>query len=153
RLEPLASHLAAPKDLPVVRHLIVLPSNRLDGVPADLLAEGYTTSYAPSGSLFAYLHGRERPTAQGLLLLADPRFDLPSPEAAEKKLPPGGLLVDVVAPGSNAASAGLKAGDVLLRYADAELNSLADLDRALQAHAQDKEVSLRVWRNGETQTR
>src|SRR5262249_17475187 len=29
----------------------------------------------------------------------------------------------------------------------------ADLDKALQVHAQDKEVALRVWRNGETQTR
>src|SRR5262249_10901442 len=79
--------------------------------------------------------------------------DQPRPEAAEKKLPPGGLLLDVVAPGSSAATAGLRAGDVLLRYADAELTSLDDLDKALQAHAQDKEVKMSAWRNGEMQTR
>jgi hypothetical protein len=125
----------------------------MDGVPVDLLTEGYTVSYAPSGSLFAYLHGRERPTSQGLLVLADPVFDLPKTEAAAAPLPPGGLLLDVIAPGSNAAMAGLKTADVLLRYADTDLMTLDDLAEALQAHAQDKEVTLRVWRNGETQNR
>jgi CHAT domain-containing protein/Tfp pilus assembly protein PilF len=152
RLEPLANHLAASQGLPAVRRLVVLPSNRMDGLPVDLLAEGYTVSYAPSGSLYAYLHDRQRPTSQGLLVLADPVFDPPKAEAAAANLPPGGLLLDVVAPGSNAATAGLKAGDVLLRYADTDLTSLTDLTQALQAHAQDKEVALRFWRTGEAQT-
>jgi tetratricopeptide (TPR) repeat protein len=153
RLEPLAHHLAAGNGLPAVRRLIVLPSTGMDGVPVDLLVEGYTVSYAPSGSLCAYLHDQKRTSAQGLLVLADPVFDQPRPAAAAAPLPPGGLLLDVVAPGANAATAGLKAGDVLLRYADTDLTSANDLDKALQAHAQDKEVSLLVWRNGASQTR
>src|SRR5262249_48885307 len=95
RLEPLANYLAASKDLPAARRLIVLPSNRMDGVPLDVVAEGYTVSYAPSGSLFAYLHDRPRPTSQGLVVLADPVFEKPRAEAAEQKLPPGGLLLEV----------------------------------------------------------
>jgi hypothetical protein len=149
----LANHLAAGKGLPAVRRLIVLPSTLMDGVPVDLLAEGYTVSYAPSGSLFAYLHDRPRSTAQGLLVLADPVFDQPKAAATATNLPPGGLLLDVVVPGSNASTAGLKAGDVLLRYAETDLTSLDDLAKSLQAHAQDKEVALRVWHKGETQTR
>jgi hypothetical protein len=153
RLEPLANHLAAGNGLPAVRRLIVLPSEAMDGVPVELLAEGYTVSYAPSGSLFAYLHSRPLPTSQGLLVLADPVFDQPRPEATAATLPPGGLLLDVVAPGANAANAGLKVGDVLLRYADIELMVLDDLRKAVQDHAQDKEIALRVWRNGETLSR
>src|SRR5262249_7110157 len=137
--------------LPAVRELVVLPSPVMDGVPADVVAEDYTVSYAPSGSLFAYLRQLKPPAAQGLLVLADPVFEKPKAETVEKKLPPGGVLLDVVAPESPASRAGLRAGDVLLRYADTELKTPDDLTRALQAHGQDKdEVKLSVWRDGET---
>jgi CHAT domain-containing protein len=54
----------------------------------------------------------------------------------------------LVPPGSNAARAHLCADDVLLRYADSELTSTADLSRLLQAHAQDHAVRVTVWRAG-----
>jgi serine/threonine protein kinase/Flp pilus assembly protein TadD len=152
RLEPLAKFLAAGNGLPDVQRIIVLPSTLMDGVPVDLLVEGLTVSYAPSGSLFAYLHGRPRPSSQGLFALADPDFDLPWTDTPPAKLPPGGLLLDVVAPGSKAAKAGVQRSDVLLRYADTELTSLDDLAKAIQAHAQDTEVALTLWRNGDIQT-
>jgi CHAT domain-containing protein len=89
RLAPLARHLAASDDLPAVRHLIVLPSPALSGVPVEALAEArtdrqpaYTVSYAPSGTLFAWLQEqKQQARAHGqpadpprLLALGDPVF-------------------------------------------------------------------------------
>jgi tetratricopeptide (TPR) repeat protein len=44
RLEPLAKVLAAGNGQPAVRHLIVLPSTALAGVPVEVFAEGYMVS-------------------------------------------------------------------------------------------------------------
>jgi hypothetical protein len=49
-----------------------------------------------------------------LLAVADPLFE--RPDAPPPPLPPGGVLLTMVVPGANAAQAGLKPGDVLLRY-------------------------------------
>jgi CHAT domain-containing protein/tetratricopeptide (TPR) repeat protein len=75
RLDPLKSHLAKSATLPAVRRLIVLPSAALAGVPVEVFAEGYTVSYALSGTLYArHLHESEL-TSNGLLALADPVFE------------------------------------------------------------------------------
>ncbi|HZW34903.1 MAG TPA: tetratricopeptide repeat protein, partial [Isosphaeraceae bacterium] len=65
RLAPLEPTLSARDDLPAVRHLIVLPSPALAGVPVEALlaarpseAPNYLVSYAPSGTLFAWLQER-----------------------------------------------------------------------------------------------
>src|SRR5262249_22786804 len=42
RLGPLAGHLGATADLPAVRHLLVLPSPALAGVPVEALTDRYT---------------------------------------------------------------------------------------------------------------
>jgi CHAT domain-containing protein/tetratricopeptide (TPR) repeat protein len=78
RLTPLESHL---KD---VKHLIVLPSETMAGIPVEALTDRFTISYAPSGTLFAKLAEkrqadklRKRPgdrPASSLLVLADPAF-------------------------------------------------------------------------------
>lgn len=153
RLDPLAKHLAAGNGLPAVRHLIVLPSPKMDGLPFDVVADGYTVSYAPSGTIYTYLQQQKRPESQDLLAVADPVFEKPKTDSPEPKLPAGGVLIDVVTPGSAAATAELKAGDVLLRYAGTELNSLDDLTKAIQAHAKDREVTLTIWRNGESKAK
>jgi CHAT domain-containing protein/tetratricopeptide (TPR) repeat protein len=77
RLAPLDKHLKAADKLPAVRHLIVLPSPHMAGVPVEALTEQFSVSYAPSGTMFAWLQehkpGREAPSAS-LLALGDPTF-------------------------------------------------------------------------------
>jgi hypothetical protein len=149
RLAPLAPALASHDGLPAARRLILLPSAALAGVPAESFAGACTVSYAPSGTVYAYLRRLPPADGRGLLAVADPAFETEKPQAtAPPPLPPGGLLVTLIVPGSNAARAHLRANDVLLRYADAELKSTADLTRLLQAYARDREVRLTVWREG-----
>jgi CHAT domain-containing protein/tetratricopeptide (TPR) repeat protein len=86
RLGPVEGHLKATPELPAVRHLIVLPSHEMAGVPVEALAERLpkeslahraTVSYAPSGTMFAWLQERRdrRPAPVATLLaLGDPAF-------------------------------------------------------------------------------
>jgi tetratricopeptide (TPR) repeat protein len=148
RLGPLSKHLAAHDSLPAVKHLVVLPSWVLAGVPVELLAEGYTVSYAHSGTLFAHLRSLPKVKTQGLFALADPVF-ASATATAEKPLPPGGVLLTAVQPGSNAVASRLRPGDVLLTYNGKPLSSAADL-APLIAAAGDKPVPVTVWREGKT---
>jgi tetratricopeptide (TPR) repeat protein len=150
RLQPLAKHLDAGDGLPAVRHLIVLPSTALAGVPVEAFADGYTVGYALSGTLYAHLRQQPRPDSQGLLALADPVFDPPAVADKPPPLPPGGVLVTMVVPGSPAAQAGLQPNDVLLRYGDTELTGPADFKPEKQPANSAPRVSLVVWREGET---
>jgi CHAT domain-containing protein len=89
RLAPLAGHLGGRDDLPAVRHLIILPSAALAGLPVEALVEArtdqrpaYTVSYAPSGTMFAWLQGKHKQARAAekqagsprLLALGDPVF-------------------------------------------------------------------------------
>jgi CHAT domain-containing protein/tetratricopeptide (TPR) repeat protein len=80
RLEPLADSLNAGDKLPAVRHLIVLPSHQMRGIPLEALTDKFTVSYAPSGTMFAWLQ-EHRPAAgrealpKNLLGLADPALE------------------------------------------------------------------------------
>jgi tetratricopeptide (TPR) repeat protein len=146
RLGPLSKHLAAHDRLPAVKHLIVLPSSLLAGVPVELLAEGTTVSYAHSGTLFAHLRSQPKVKTQGLFALADPVFEAPTAVVKEKPLPPGGVLLTVVQPGSNAARSRLRPGDVLLSYNDKPLTGPADLAPLIAAAADAKSITVSVWR-------
>jgi tetratricopeptide (TPR) repeat protein len=152
RLQPLARHLAAAEKRPAVRHLIVLPSLAMRGVPVEVLAEDVTVTYASSGTFFAHLKKQPAVTSTGLLALGDPVFDRATPTAKERPLPPGGVLLTLVQPGSNAATSGLRPDDVLLKYADTELKAPADLKAAIAA-ALKAEVPVQVWREGATFSR
>jgi CHAT domain-containing protein len=72
RFGPLEPHL---KD---IKHLIVLPSEALAGIPLEALTERFTVSYAPSGTIFARLMEREgrgeRARRRNLLALGDPAY-------------------------------------------------------------------------------
>jgi CHAT domain-containing protein/tetratricopeptide (TPR) repeat protein len=95
RLTPLAKYLGAREGLPAVRHLIVLPSPGVAGIPTEALlaawpggAPALTVGHAPSATLFAWLRERRRDTTGGegdpgrLLALGDPAFT-PRPQPAE----------------------------------------------------------------------
>ncbi len=118
RIEPLAKALGASADgLPPARRLIVLPSRAMAGIPIEaLLAQDDTriVSYAPSATVFKYLREQPRPDRHaGLLALGDPVYERPDASSEPKPLPDHGLLVNVVIPGSNAATHGLKPGRCL----------------------------------------
>jgi hypothetical protein len=149
RLDPLAEQLGARDGLPVVRRLILLPSTALAGVPAEAFADGYTVSYALSGTLYTHLAKQPKTQSAGLLALADPVFERPALAAALPALvPPGGILLTTVAAGGNAAQAGLKSGDVLLRYNGADLTVPADLQILPESADASRRVAVSVWRDG-----
>jgi hypothetical protein len=130
--------------LPAVRRLIVLPSWALDGLPIEVLAEGRVVSYAHSGSYLAHQRRQAKAASAGLLALGDPLFRLP--DSPEPPLPEYGLLISVVAPGSNAAQAELRAGDVLLRYQGTDLRRLDDLKPVPASDNPQMRIPVRIWR-------
>jgi tetratricopeptide (TPR) repeat protein len=141
RLLPLLPHLRARGDLPAVRRLFVVPTGRMARVPVEVLSEEHAVSYVPSGSIFARLRQQHRPLrATSLLALGDPVFEVPSPNQPEP--PAQGILLVAVLPSGNAARAGLRSGDVLLRWGQDRLTSLADLKKA------SGPGRVRVWRDG-----
>lgn len=145
RLAPLERHLGG------VKRLVVVPVEKMAGIPVEVLTDKYTISYVPSGSYLARLKDRARPTGPNTILaLGDPVFDVagrPTPTAVE--LPPGGLLITQVVAGGAAATARLRPGDVLLKYAGTELKSADDLGKLIAEHVTDKSVSVTVWRVGQ----
>jgi tetratricopeptide (TPR) repeat protein len=146
RLAPLTKHLDG------IRKLVVLPSSKMAGVPVEVIAEGLTVSYHLSGTMFTHFTKQPRPTTTGLLALGDPIFEVPASfvpaSGQEPPLPPGGVLLTVVIPGSNAAKFGLRPNDVLLRYGTKDLAAPADLPAAIAAAPADKPVPVVFWREG-----
>ena len=86
----------------------------------------------------------------GLLALGDPVFQRPDSSSSPDSLPDHGLLVNVVAPGSNAATHGLKPGDVVLSYNGTKLSTAADL-KTVATPAQA--VPVEVWHDGQSTRR
>jgi CHAT domain-containing protein/tetratricopeptide (TPR) repeat protein len=138
RLGPLEPYLAATAGRPAVRHLMILPSWKMASIPIDALpgvAERFTVSHAPSGTLFAWLQEHRAAVADAaprLLGLGDPAFQsAPQPDGppAERRAAFSPL------PGTNAELLGV--GRVfhtkrLLTGSDAseqELNQLAEAGR------------------------
>jgi tetratricopeptide (TPR) repeat protein len=155
RLEPLAKALGATADgLPPARRLIVLPSRAMVGIPIEAMLaddDSRTVSYAPSATVFRYLREQPRPDRHaGFLALGDPIFEQSDRSSLPSPLPDHGLLVNVVMPGSNASTHGLKAGDVLLAYNGTVLHKREDL-RAVPEPGQP--VPVEIWRAGEVAKR
>jgi tetratricopeptide (TPR) repeat protein len=150
RLEPLAKALGITAENPTpARRLIVLPSRAMAGIPVEaLLAPDDTriVSYAPSATVFKYLRERRRPDRHaGLLALGDPVYERHDESDEPGPRPDHGLLVQRVAPGSNAASHGLKSGDVLLAYQGRALKTSDDLKVVA---AGDRPIGVDIWRDG-----
>jgi len=150
RLQPLAKALGATADgLSPARRLIVLPSRAMTGIPVETLLapdDTRTVSYAPSATVFKYLREQPRPDRRaGLLALGDPIYEYPEKSSIPVPLPDRGLLVNVVVPGSNAATHGLKPGDVLLAYNGQTLHKKEDLKVVTEGN---KPIVVDVWRDG-----
>jgi tetratricopeptide (TPR) repeat protein len=155
RLQPLESALGATAlGPPPARRLIVLPSRAMAGIPVEVLVAGgdrLTVSYAPSATVYKYLGEQPRPRRHaGLLALGDPVY-LRRNESSAPSPPPGhGLLLSVVARGSNAAKHGLKDRDVLLAYNGQTLNKQDDLKLITKS---GETISVEVWRDGQVARR
>ena len=150
RLEPLAKALGTTADgLPPARRLVILPSRAMAGIPVEALLapdDARTVSYTPSATVFKYLREQPRHDRRaGLLALGDPVYEHPDSSSEPQPLPDHGLLVNVVAPGSNAATRGLKPGDVLLACNGRALTKKDDLQVVA---AGDKPIAVEVWRDG-----
>jgi tetratricopeptide (TPR) repeat protein len=152
RLAPLEPYLRREGARPAVKHLIILPSDQMAGIPIEALTSRYSVSYAPSGTLFAYLQEqRLAPAAGQLLALADPVFPPAAGPAARPTPPAQGVVLAGVQPGANASRAGMRTGDVLLRYADTPLANGGDLEKAIAAHANARAntgIRVELWRDG-----
>jgi hypothetical protein len=98
-----------------VRRLIVLPSRALAGVPVEVLTDSYLVSYAHSANKYVHLHQQPTPTGKGLLALTDPIFHTTPLVEKAQPLPPRGVLLTLVLPGSDAFHASPRANVVLLR--------------------------------------
>jgi hypothetical protein len=150
RLEPLAKALGATANgLPAARRLIVLPSRALAGIPVEAILspdENRAVSYAPSATVFKYLREQPRPGRHaGLLALGDPIYGRPHETNSPSPLPDHGLLVNLTVPGSNAATHGLNAGDVLLAYNGIALYKKDDLKVVSDG---EKLIGVELWRDG-----
>jgi hypothetical protein len=143
--DPLVPPLKAGGELPAVRRLFVVPTGLMSTLPVEAVAGEWTVSYTPSGTLLAQALAGHRPlNASAVLALGDPVFT-----AAKRADPPGhGLLITLVLPGSSAARAGLRSGDVLLRYRDTDLHTVDDLQPLL---AKPGRASATLWRDGRRQ--
>lgn len=63
-------------------------------------------------------------------------------------LKPGGALIAEVTPGGPAAVAGIKAGDVIIRFDGQAVPEMSDLPRIVAETAVGKESDVVVWRDG-----
>jgi hypothetical protein len=150
RLGPLAQALGAGADgLPPAQRLIVLPSRAVAGIPIEAMlaaADTRTVSYAPSATVFRYLREQPRPDRHaGLLAVGDPVFERADSSSDPKPIPDHGLWVTAVLPGSNAATHGLKPGDVLLAYNGDALHKLEDLKVVSDGN---QPIVVEVWHEG-----
>jgi hypothetical protein len=142
RLAPLQKHLEAQDGLPAVRRLVVVPTGLMARVPVEVLAPDWTVSYAPSATLFARSSQRHRAVSgQSLLALGNPQFQ--PPPLPLPRPPKTGVLIKVVLPGGVAARAGLRPGDVVLRYDGQALERPEDLQPN-----QARPVKVLCWREG-----
>jgi S1-C subfamily serine protease len=96
-------------------------------------------------------HGRVRRARMGV---GAEDAVLPAPIARRAGLAaPRGVLVRQVESDGPAGAAGLRPGDVLVRFDGREITSVADLHRALDADAIDREVSVEFLRAGAREVR
>ena len=124
------------------------------GIPVEALLapdDSRTVSYAPSATVFKLLREQPRPARHaGLLALGDAVYEQTDKSSEPQPLPDHGLLVNMVVPASNAATHGLKSGDVLLAYNGQALHKKDDFKVVAEG---DKPIAVDVWRDGRSSRR
>jgi tetratricopeptide (TPR) repeat protein len=167
-LGPLVRHLDGRDGRPPVHHLVVLPSPYLRAIPLEALLSawsnappGLKVSYAPSGTLFAWLqerrkdaHSRGRPASPPrLLALGDPDFEVRPPPPAP---PDHGVLVLLAQYGGRTRGR-IEPGDVILQYNGVEIrgsDQLANIIRDMAAASrpgtarESPRPEVATWREG-----
>ena len=108
-------------------------------IPIDV-AEQVETQIVKTGKVE---HGRLGIEVQNLTQPLAQSFNLNSPN---------GALVAEVQPGTPAATAGLKPGDVILRFNDVPILSAGDLSAHVHMATPGQEARLLVWRDGKDLT-
>jgi CHAT domain-containing protein/tetratricopeptide (TPR) repeat protein len=141
RLAPLDKHLQG------VARLFVVPVRAVARVPLEVLTDRYNIVYVPSGTFLARLKKGAVLFPGPLLAVGNPVFD-DATQPADAPLPPGGLLVKQVLAGGNGARAALQPGDVLLKYADADVTSYQQYLALIQQHGGNTSIDLCYWRDG-----
>ncbi len=142
--------------------VIAVTDGPLAGIPIELLLPGIQVVYTPSATIALRPRvsqtGATTLAALGGVVVGDPVFSRGGPESDDLEAPHTGILLAMVAEGSNAEQAGLRRGDVLLAYGEHSLASPADLAPAIGATAEalttrgvtdERPVIARVWRDGE----
>ncbi len=153
-LEKLYLRLHTQRIAPVLKHidgvktLYVVGVNQMAGIPVSLLTDQFAISYVPSGTFLARLKDQPKATGTQFLALGDAIYEIEKVKIkTSTDLPPGGILITQVIPMSAADKAGLQVGDVILKYGDAEIAKLEDLQKA-SASTKAEKVSLTIWREG-----
>jgi len=168
RLTPVEHYLSNQPELSSIKHLVILTSPRMAGIPVEALTDKFTVSYAPSGTMFAWLQEQQQKAESSgrrnqlpkLLALGDPVFE--TPESAPSP-PDFGVMIAVAALEGNGDPARLKPGDVVLRYGGAKLSQPAAAEEVIR-RVYDQQVraggatartrggsgiALDVWREGQ----
>jgi CHAT domain-containing protein/tetratricopeptide (TPR) repeat protein len=155
RVEALAKKLQAQRIAPVLKHLdgvstlYVVGIGEMVGIPVEALTDRFAVSYVPSGTFLAQLKDWPKPASSRFLAIGDAIYETEKQTVAiSTDLPSGGLLITQVVPQSAAANAGLRAGDVLLKYGDSAIATMEDLQKASAANAKVDRIALSVWREG-----
>ncbi len=154
-IESLTKKLHAQRIAPVLKHLdgvktlYIVGVNEMAGIPVELLTDQFTISYVPSGTFLARLKDQPKPLGNQFLAVGDAIYEIEKKKVMNSsELPHSGLLITQVVPQSAAAQAGLRANDVILKYGDAEITKLEDLQKA-SAGTKAEKVPLTIWRAGE----
>jgi hypothetical protein len=115
------------------------------------LTDRYTVSYVPSGTVFTRLREQHRPLrVSSLLALGDPVFKEPARDNPDFVPPPEhGLHMDEVYRDRGGFRAGMRAGDVLVRYNGIPTRNHLEFIEALAKPVADNEKrTFTVWRAG-----
>src|SRR5271165_953121 len=127
-------------DAPDAVALLHMISDVIDGLTGDAPPPQFVRVVEPKG------HGEEASAHAGKVSGYGPDFGS-IPDFAEI---PNGVRFADIRPGSPAAKAGLKAGDILTEFDGKTIQNLYDFTYALRAKKPGDEVLVRVLRSGQT---